>query len=106
MKVIYTIIVVLLVLFVITFSLANTSPVHLKYLDLINVMLPAYLLIFICFLAGVLFTGFMGIVERFRLNKTINQLHKTVRELRRELRANESPKIIDDSQDAVNQQKS
>jgi len=106
MKVIYTVIVVLIVLFVITFSLANTFPVHLKYLDIINVTLPAYLLIFICFLAGVLFTGFMGIVERFRLNKTINQLHKTIRELRRELRANDSPKIIDDSQLPQDQPKS
>lgn len=98
MKVIYTVIVVLLVLFVITFSLTNTFPVHLKYLDFINVTIPAYLLIFICFLAGVLFTGFMGIVERFRLNKTINHLQKTIRELRREIRANEAPKVIDDDQ--------
>jgi uncharacterized integral membrane protein len=97
MKVIYTVMVVLLVLFVITFSLTNTAPVHLKYLELIDVILPAYILIFICFLAGVLFTGFMGIVERYRLNRTINQLHKTIRELRREVRSNEPPKIIEDT---------
>ncbi len=98
MKVVYTVIVVLIVLFIITFSLTNTLPVPLKYLDVINVTLPAYMLIFISFLAGVIFTGFMGIVERFRLNRTINQLHKTIRELRRELRSNEPPKIIEDSQ--------
>ena len=96
MKVFYTIIVVLIVLFVITFSLTNTLPVRLRYLDFIDLTLPTYILIFISFLAGVLFTGFMGIVERFRLNRTINQLHKTIRELRRELRANEPPKIIDE----------
>jgi len=103
MKVVYTVIVVLLVLFIITFSLTNTYPVPLKYLDLINVTIPAYMLIFVAFLAGVLFTGFMGIVERFRLNRTINQLHKTIRELRREVRSNEPPKIIDDNQAPQNQ---
>ena len=103
MKVIYTVIVVLLILFVITFSLTNTFPVQLKYLDWINVTLPAYMLIFVCFLVGVIFTGFMGIVERFRLNRTINQLQKTIRELRRELRSNEAPKIIDDQKTATDQ---
>ncbi|MDD5170198.1 MAG: LapA family protein [Syntrophales bacterium] len=98
MKVLYTIIVVLLLLFVITFSLQNTFPVQLKYLEFINLVLPAYMLIFICFLAGVIFTGFMGIVERFRLNRTITQLQKTIRELRRELRSNEPPAIIEDKQ--------
>jgi uncharacterized integral membrane protein len=81
---------------VITFSLANTFPVQLRYLDVINVTLPAYMLIFICFLVGVVFTGFMGIVERFRLNRTITQLNKTIRELRREIRANEPPPIMDE----------
>ncbi|HQK78580.1 MAG TPA: LapA family protein, partial [Syntrophales bacterium] len=54
------------------------------------------MLIFVCFLVGVVFTGFMGIVERFRLNRTISQLNKTIRELRREIRANEPPPIIEE----------
>ncbi|MFA5180380.1 MAG: LapA family protein [Syntrophales bacterium] len=100
MKVVYTVIVVILILFIITFSLANTFPVQLRYLDIFNVVLPAYMLIFICFLIGVVFTGFMGIVERFRLNRTIAHLNKTIRELRREIRANEPPPIIDDKEGA------
>jgi uncharacterized integral membrane protein len=86
MKVIYTIIVVLVVLFVITFSLENTLPIHLKYYDFFNVTAPTYMLIFIAFLSGVIFTGFMGIVERFRLNRMISKLNRTIRELRREVR--------------------
>ncbi len=86
MRIIYTIIIVLLILFVITFSLANTSPVTLKYYDVLDVTLPTYMLLFISFLAGVLFTGFMGIVERFRLTRTISQMNRTIRDLRRELR--------------------
>jgi hypothetical protein len=54
------------------------------------------MLLFIAFLAGVVFAGFMGIVERFRLSRTINKLNKTIRELRRDLRANEAPSVIDD----------
>jgi uncharacterized integral membrane protein len=94
MKVIYTIIVVLLVLFVITFSLENTFPVQLKYQDFIKPFsLPAYMLIFISFLTGVVFTGFMGIVERFRLTRTITRLNKTIRDLRRDLRDRETPAL-------------
>jgi len=92
MKVVYTIVVVLVVLFIITFSLQNTSPVQLRYQDLIKPFeLPAYMLIFISFLTGVIFTGFMGIVERFRLTRTINRLNKTIRDLRREIKDREIP---------------
>jgi len=90
MKVIYTVIVALLVMFVITFSLDNTQPVRLQYYMLFEKYLPAYMVIFIAFLTGVIFTGFMGIVERFRLTRTINRLNKTIRDLRRELKANEN----------------
>lgn len=89
MKIVYTIIGVLIVLFVITFSLANTLPVQLKYYDFINVTLPTYMLVFIVFLAGVVFTGFVGILERYRLTRTIAKLNRTVRDLRREVKVSE-----------------
>jgi hypothetical protein len=54
------------------------------------------MLIFISFLAGVVFAGFMGIVERFRLSRTITRLNKTIRELRRDLRANEAPQLLEE----------
>jgi uncharacterized integral membrane protein len=95
MKVIYTVIMALVVMFIITFSLENTLPVQLKYYDYFDRWLPTYMLIFIAFLVGVIFTGFMGIVERFRLTRTINRLNKTVRELRREMKANENPPYVD-----------
>jgi uncharacterized integral membrane protein len=95
MKVIYTIIVALFVMFIITFSLENTLPVKLKYYDYFDRWLPTYMLIFIAFLSGVIFTGFMGIVERFRLTRTISRLNKTVRDLRREVKANENPPFVE-----------
>lgn len=94
MKIIYTIIVMLIMLFIITFSLENTSPVSLQYLDY-RITIETYILLFVTFLAGVVFAGFMGIVERFRLSRTINKLNKTIRELRRDLKANDVPSIID-----------
>jgi uncharacterized integral membrane protein len=98
MKVIYTIILALFVMFIITFSLENTLPVQLKYYDYFERWLPTYMLIFIAFLAGVIFTGFMGIVERFRLTRTISRLNKTVRDLRREVKANENPPLVDEGE--------
>jgi uncharacterized integral membrane protein len=97
MKVFYTVILALIVMFIITFSLENTLPVRLRYYDLLEYWLPAYMLIFIAFLVGVIFTGFMGIVERFRLNRTINRLNKTIRDLRREIKAAENPPYVEGS---------
>jgi len=96
MKVIYTIIVAIFVMFIITFSLENTIPIRLRYYEFFERWIPTYMLIFIAFLAGVIFTGFMGIVERFRLNRTINRLNKTIRDLRRETKVNENPPHIEE----------
>jgi uncharacterized integral membrane protein len=92
MKVIYTILLALLIMFVITFSLENASPICIKYYDYFQRCLPTYMIIFIAFLIGVIFTGFMGIVERFRLTRTIKLLNKTIRDLRKEINENESRK--------------
>jgi len=97
MKVIYTIIIVLLILFVITFSLQNTLPIRLVYYDVLDVILPVYMLIFIAFLVGVIFTGFMGIIERYRLNRTINRLNRMVRDLKRDVRENEPPVVREET---------
>lgn len=97
MKVLYTIVIVLVVLFVITFSLENTMDVRLKYYGLIDATMKTYLLVFIVFLAGVVFTGFMGIVERYRLNRTIAKLNRTVRDLRRELKESENPPLREET---------
>jgi uncharacterized integral membrane protein len=94
MKVIYTIIVAIFIMFIITFSLENTIPIQLRYYEFFERWIPTYMLIFIAFLAGVIFTGFMGIVERFRMNRTINRLNKTIRDLRREMKVNENPPYI------------
>ncbi len=101
MKVIYTVIVAIFIMFIITFSLENTTQIQLRYYDFFERWLPTYMLIFIAFLAGVIFTGFMGIVERFRLNRTINRLNKTIRDLRREMKESENTPYVGEEGKAV-----
>jgi uncharacterized protein YeeX (DUF496 family) len=62
------------------------------------------MLFFIIFLIGVIFTGFMGIVERFRLSRTINKLNKTIRELRREVRDSKKEPFIEEEVKAPSEQ--
>ena len=96
MRIIYLILVIVFALFIVTFSQENLKIIHLQYYSLLKTDVPIYLLIFISLLFGVVITGFWGIVERFRLNRTIRRLNRIVRELRKELNANEAPPIIDE----------
>jgi uncharacterized integral membrane protein len=98
MRIFYTIVIAVIVLFIISFSLQNAPEVPLKYYDMFNVTLPAYMLMFIAFLVGVIFTGLMGFAERLNMTRTIRQLNKTVRDLRRELRAQEN---VSDKEETV-----
>lgn len=89
MKILYTIIIAFALLLIISFSLQNASEVPLKYYDFLQTTLPAYILMFIAFLGGVIFAGLLGFVERLNLTRNIRELNKTIRDLRRELRTNE-----------------
>lgn len=91
MKLLFTIVVTLIMLFIITFSLVNTTPVHLQYYGFIDITLAVYMLIFISFGAGIIFTGFMGIVERIRLSREVKKLRKKIRVLEKKLPAENIP---------------
>ena len=97
MKLLYTIILTLVVLFIITFSLANTNPVHLGYYEFIDVTVATYLLIFVSFGVGIIFAGFMGIVERFKLSREVTRLKKTVRELEKKIPIEKMPVIQEEA---------
>ncbi len=96
MKMFYLILLIIFAFFIVTFSLENSAPVHLKYYKFFDMFVPIYMLLFIALLFGVVVTGFLGIIERFRLNRNISRLNKTIRDLRKELRANEPPPIIEE----------
>jgi len=99
MRIIYLILVIVFALFIVTFSQQNLMPVQLKYYSYLQHVppIPTYLLIFVSFLVGIIITSFWGIVERFRLNRTIRRLNKMVRELRKEIHSSEAPPIMDEN---------
>jgi len=83
MKLFYTVIAMVVMLFIITFSLDNATPVNLKYYNFFTVAIDAYMLIFICFGAGVVFAGLFGLIERFRLSRKVTKLTKEIKVLER-----------------------
>ncbi|OPY84872.1 MAG: hypothetical protein A4E71_02368 [Smithella sp. PtaU1.Bin162] len=101
MKTISLILLIVFAFFIVTFSVENAAPVHLKYYNFFNMDVPIYMLLFVSLLIGVVITGFLGIIERFRLNRTISRLNKTIRDLRKELHANEPPPIIEETKTPI-----
>ncbi|HNS56197.1 MAG TPA: LapA family protein [Smithellaceae bacterium] len=97
MKMLYLILLIIFAFLIVTFSLENSAPVHIKYYNFFDMLVPIYVLLFIALLLGVVVTGFLGIIERFRLNRNISRLNKTIRDLRKELRAHEPPPIIEET---------
>lgn len=96
MKIFYLILTILFAFFIVSFSQFNSSLVTIKYYYIQDIIVPAYMLIFVALLVGVIITGLLGVMERFRLNRTISRLNKTIRDLRKELRDLEAPPMIDD----------
>jgi Protein of unknown function (DUF1049). len=97
MKIFYLILVIVFAFFIVTFSQFNAELVTIRYHYIDNIVVPAYMLIFAALLVGIIIAGFLGVAERFRLNRTISRLNRTIRDLRKEMRINEPPPIIDES---------
>lgn len=102
MKYFYLILTILFAFFIVTFSRLNEQDVTIKYYYMQDIIVPAYMLIFVALLVGVIITGLLGVVERFRLDRNISQLNKTIRDLRKKLRENDAPPIIEDSKKTSN----
>jgi len=96
MKIFYFILVIVFAFFIVTFSKLNEQLVTIKYYYVKDIDVPAYMLIFAALLLGVIITWFLGVVERFRLSRANSRLNKTIRDLRKEMRTNEPPPIIDE----------
>jgi len=90
MKLIYTVVIMLIVVFVVTFSLENTAPVPLKYYGFVNVTAKSYLVIFISFFAGIIIAGLMDVAVRFRLARTVKRLNKKIAEMEKKLSEGEN----------------
>ena len=67
MKFISIVLIMIIVFFGITFALQNASPVTLKYFEIFDFQMPVpYLLIFISLFIGIVLSGLIGLIERFR----------------------------------------
>ena len=62
MKTISLILLIVFAFFIVTFSVENATPVHLKYYNFFNMDVPIYMLLFVSLLIGVVITGFLGII--------------------------------------------
>jgi len=85
MKLLVTFIVLALVLLAITFSPQNTDLVSLYYFNFVSQSIPIYLLIFFSFMAGVVFSAFIGLIDRIRLRRTISKIRKELQALETEI---------------------
>jgi uncharacterized membrane protein YciS (DUF1049 family) len=76
-----------IVLIVVTFSQQNTADVPIRYFSLIpnDFKVASYLLIFLSFFVGVLLSGLIGIIERFRLTLSVSKLKKQIKVLEKDI---------------------
>jgi len=95
MKIFYLLLLIIFAFFIVTFSKFNDQAVTIRYFYLQEIVVPAYMLIFAALLLGVIITWMLGVVERFRLNRTISKQNKIIRDLKKELRESEAPPIIE-----------
>lgn len=93
MKHVRLILIILFVLLIITVAVQNYAAMATTVTFRLNLLvfnhqtppMSLYLVVIIAFLLGVIFTGFYGITERFRLKREVKQLRKESREKDQEL---------------------
>jgi uncharacterized integral membrane protein len=84
------IILIIVLLFFITFGVKNSAPVYLNYyFNLQYIELPLYGLVYIAILLGIFIGMIVGIFDRLNLRKTVKRLEKEKKELHENLTAKE-----------------
>ena len=76
------IILIIVLLFFITFGVKNSAPVYLNYyFNLQYIELPLYGLVYIAILLGIFIGMIVGVFDRLNLRKTVKRLEKEKKEL-------------------------
>ena len=84
------IILIIVLLFFITFGVKNSAPVYLNYyFNLQYIELPLYGLVYIAILLGIFIGMIVGVFDRLNLRKTVKRLEKEKKELHQNLTAKE-----------------
>ena len=77
------VILIIVLLFFITFGVKNSQPVYLNYyFDLQDLELPLYALVFISILVGIFSGMAVGILSRLNLSRRVRSLEKENHQLR------------------------
>ena len=97
------IVIIIVLLFFITFGVKNSQPVYLNYyFNMESVELPLYGLAFICILLGILIGMIVGVVSRFTLKGRLRTLEKENKGLREKVteaereRESESVSVVEE----------
>jgi putative membrane protein len=92
------ILVIVVLLFFITFGVKNSQTVYLNYYFNIHQLdLPLYGLVFISILVGIVTGMVIGVADRLALKRKVKDLSKETRELREKLAGQEESNLIDES---------
>ncbi|MBU2499503.1 MAG: LapA family protein [Proteobacteria bacterium] len=77
------VILIIVLLFFITFGVKNSDPVYLNYyFDIANLALPLYALVYISILVGIFIGMMVGILSRLSLGQKVRRLDKENKQLR------------------------
>lgn len=87
MKFIITILIMGLILLAVLFAQQNAEMVTIRFFGWIppDFKIASYLLILVSFFVGIVFAGFVGFIERFRLTMKISRLRKEIKGLESDL---------------------
>ena len=80
------IILIIVLLFFITFGVINSQPTQLRYyLDIVTMDIPLYGVVYISIVIGIIIGMIVGIVARIALRRKVKRLQRENRELKEEL---------------------
>ena len=87
------IILVIILLFLITFGVKNSHPVQLYYyFNIPTIDIPVYGLAYVCIVIGIFVGMVVGISRRFSLRRTVKTLNRENKELAKRLAEEEEIK--------------
>lgn len=75
------VILIIVLLFFITFGVKNSGPVYLNYYRIQNLEMPLYALVYISILVGIFAGMIVGILSRLSLSQKVRRLEKENKEL-------------------------
>ena len=82
-KYIKSIILIIVLLFLVTFGVKNSHPTQLRYyFDLVSVDIPLYGVVYLAIVMGIIIGMFVGIYDQIALRGRVRRLQRENRELK------------------------